>query len=418
MSDDPLPLSTVGRYYCYQATSTVGFITPIFTLFLLFRDLSFAQIATLSAVNWLAVTLGEVPTGYLGDRMGRRDSLVASTVLMAASTLGFVVAESFPAFVVLYVLWGLGMTFTSGSESAWLYETLEANLDEDRFTRVRGRGTSIKRWVGALAMVGGSLLYVADPTAPFLAAAAWNLLGVPVLFAMPRNAGDDGDDEEDGPVTGLEALSLVRGALLEPPLRSFLAYVGLLFAAVGAANTYVQPITVDVLETHLQAATAVLPVPPEASLGLMYAAFTAVSAGASYYAGDVEGFVGRRRTLLAVVPLVGVALLVPVAVPLLAIPVFFLMRGAGTLSKPMVNAQLNEGIDSAGRATVLSAAQMAFGVVRLPLILAGGVVADAVGPLFAVAGFGAAVVAGSVGTWLLETPFADAAPAEEPAPAD
>ena len=44
------PQSIIRRYYLYEVTASVGLITPIFTLFLLYRGLSFTQIGTLSAM--------------------------------------------------------------------------------------------------------------------------------------------------------------------------------------------------------------------------------------------------------------------------------------------------------------------------------------------------------------------------------
>jgi MFS family permease len=92
-------------------------VTPIFTIVLL-RDLSFSQLGALSELYSALVVLGEVPTGYVGDRVGHRNNLVSGAGFKAASLIGFVVAEPFPAFVVLYVFWVAGLTFDSGSKSA------------------------------------------------------------------------------------------------------------------------------------------------------------------------------------------------------------------------------------------------------------------------------------------------------------
>jgi MFS family permease len=393
----------VRRYYLYQATATVGFITPVFTLFVKSRGLLWSEVATLSAILWVVVTLGEVPTGYVGDRIGRRNSLVASTGLMAGSLLGFVVADSFLAFAALYAVWALGMTFNSGAESAWLYETLAERGIEGKFTHVRGRAGSIKRWAGVVAMVGGGFLYVLEPALPFLVGAAWHALGIPLLVTLPR----DGSGDEEGTLGVGDSVGIVRRALFRPPLRSVVLYVGLLFGAVGASNTYVQPIAVDVVESGGMGLLATLPlprVPPEATLGFLYAGFTAVSAVASYHAGTVEEYLGGDRAILLVPPAVGVVLVLPAAVSAVAIPTFLLMRSADPLVRPIVNRRLNDGIESAGRATVLSAASMAYGVVRIPLVLAGGVVADAFAPLVAVSAFGVVLVVGTLATHLVETP--------------
>ena len=381
----------VRRYYLYRATATVGFVTPIFTIFLL-RELSFSQLGALSGLYSALVVLGEIPTGYVGDRVGHRNSLVIGAGCKAASLLGFVVAETFPAFVVLYVFWAAGLTFDSGSRSAWLYETLAERLDESAFTRVRGRGESVNRWIGAGTMVLGSLLYVGDPRLPFVAATGLTLLGVPVLLSLPEPGSAGRRRIELDEIVGL-----VWGTLSGPSLRSFVGYTALALGSVSAAQLYVQPIAVDVLSRIETFGT----MPPAATLGILYAAFTAVAAVASYYADVVEDALGRRRTLLFLPVGTAALMIVPLAVPALAFPAFFAMRGVDPLVRPVTHAHLNEHVGSAGRATVISASSMVFGLVRTPLSLAGGVLADATSALAAVAAFGGAFLVGGMGLWLV-----------------
>lgn len=390
----------VRRYYLYQATASAGFVTPVFTLFMLARGLSYSEIATLSAVIAVLVTAGEIPTGYVGDRIGRRNSLVASAALLLSSLVGFVWARSFAAFVVLYALWAFGLTFRSGSDSAWLYDTLRERDAEDRFAGVRGRGESIKRGASVAAMVAGGLLYVADPTVPFVAAALLAVAGVPVLLSMPRNEGyAEGTGDR---LTVGEAVEVVRTAFGRAELRTFVLYVGLFFGAVSASNTYVQPITVAVLERD----AGWLAVPEAATLGVLYAGFTGVAAAASYHSGTVESTLGLQTAVLLVPVGLGAALVVPWVVPALAVPVFLAMRAGDALLRPLAGRYLNDRIDAAGRATVLSAASMAYALLRVPLVLAGGVVADAAGPLVAVAGFGGVFLVAAAVLTAFATPVA------------
>lgn len=380
------------RYYAYKATATFGFITPIFVLFLLLRELTFAEIATLSALNWAVVTVGEIPTGYVADRVGRRNSLLLSTGFATASIAGFLVARTFLGFAVLYVLWALAIAFRSGTESAWLYDALEGAGAPERYTALKGRGGAVNRWVGAAAMVGGGLLYVAEPTWPFVAAAALHLMGVPLLVALPRG-GRDGDAD---PLAVDQVTPIVRRTLTRRPLRSFVAYVALLVAAVGAAATYIQPVTVSVLETALAGlSVGGFAVPEEATLGFLYAGFTAVEAVASDAAGPVEARIGRERAVLALVPGVGLVLVAAAVAPVLAIPAFFVMRASLTLADPLATSYLNDHLKSVGRATVLSAASMGYAMVRIPLVVVAGFVADATAPLVAVGLVGAVAVVGA-----------------------
>lgn len=411
----PDPSGVFRRYYLYQATNVAGFIWPVFTLFLLARGLTFTQIAVLSSISSVVLLVGEVPTGVVGDRVGRRNSLVASKLLMAASLFGFVFVESFLGFVAVYVPWAVGRAFASGSEEAWLYATLERELDAGAFSRVHGRGTAIGQWSMAATMVAGSLLYALERAYPFVAAGALGLVGVGVLLTLPKNpayAGATGTPDRDR--TAREVLVVARDALLAPPLRRFVGYVALFFAVTSAADTYIQPIAIDVFEgtlPMLRVAGAV--VPEEAALGVLYAGFTAVAAVASYHAATLEGWLGRTRATLVVPLATAVTLAVPLAVAPLAVPAFFVMKAARSSVTPLVAARLTDHVPDAGRATVLSAASMAYTAVGVPLALAAGAVADATSALAAVAALGGAFLLGAAALAAAGHPTATPRPSAE-----
>lgn len=71
-----LPRGVVLKYYLYMATTAVGFATAIWQVYLLTRGLSYTQIFTLDAIFAVTIVFGETPTGYVGDRLGRRNSIL------------------------------------------------------------------------------------------------------------------------------------------------------------------------------------------------------------------------------------------------------------------------------------------------------------------------------------------------------
>src|SRR6056297_630824 len=119
-----LPSASVLKYYLYKATKAVEFYRPIMYLFFLAQGLNFTQIAILEAIYNLTTVFGEIPTGYVGDRVGRRNSLLIGTALISLTLVGIGLAGSFLSLAVLYVLWSAGYNFRSGSTDAWLYDTL------------------------------------------------------------------------------------------------------------------------------------------------------------------------------------------------------------------------------------------------------------------------------------------------------
>lgn len=395
--------SLVQRFYLLQATRSVGFVSPVFTLFLL-RDLSFTQVGILSALSAVLVVAGEVPTGYVGDRFGRRASIACSIALKAASLAGFVFVRSFAAYAVLYVPWALGMAFASGSVDAWLYDTLEEHLDPGAFVEVRGRGAAVLRWTSVATMVGGGALYTLDPTWPFVASTALNLLGLGVVFSLPRNRRYR---ERGSRATVAETATVVRRAVGRPSLRAFAGYAALFLAVVSAAATYVQPIAESFFESAIPAS-----LPVGIALGVLYAAFTGVSAVASQYAGPVEARLGTARTVLVVSLGTAVLLVLPRFVLVAALPMFAALRASNALLLPVVNGRVNDAVETAGRATVLSGVSMLIRLCKLPLAVGAGVLADAAGETTAVAALGVCFLVVGGASLAVRSPFSGTAGAE------
>ncbi len=385
------PPALILKYYLYQATVTFGFFWPVFTIFLLNRGLTYTQIGLLSSLSAGFVVIGEIPTGYVGDRIGRRNSLLVGSVLLALSLFGFIVARTFAAFAGLWVLWGLGRAFRSGSDGAWLYDALADRAEEGQYTRIRGRGGSVNQWVSAGTMLAAGGLYSLDPRLPFLAGGLLVVSSIPVLLSLPEARGDATDDR----FTVLDALPILRRRLSEPPLRSFVLYLALFFGIISAADTFIQPIATRTLGL------------PITGLGPLYASFTVAAAIASYFAGDIEALLSTRWTVLLIPVLVGVFFVAPLAIPLAAFPLFFVMKSANVVMHPIASGYINEHAESVGRATILSAASMVYALVRLPIKPLSGVVADVTTPIVATAVLGASFLFGAVVLYVWEAPASD-----------
>ncbi len=122
------------------------------------------------AAWWIFVISLEVPTGLITDRWGRKRSLVTGSIL---GTLGFLVfGLSASPFLLLfaYLIWGLGDTFISGTDSALLFEKLKKRGDEDQYAQYEG-------WLNA-----GALVVIATTTALGPLLLLWTSLAVPFIL--------------------------------------------------------------------------------------------------------------------------------------------------------------------------------------------------------------------------------------------
>ncbi|WP_058364903.1 MFS transporter [Haloparvum sedimenti] len=377
------------KYYLYKSTKAVEFYRPIMYLFFLAQGLNFTQIAILEAIYNLTTLLGEIPTGYIGDRVGRRNSLLIGTVLIAVTLLGIGFSESFFALAVLYVCWSAGYNFRSGSEDAWLYDTLTDDLSEDEFAHVRGRGESAALAVGAGAAIVGGYLGSIDLSYPWFVAAAVTGFGAVVLLTL--------DEPETYKKTDTDALSfrrtvgIVKEALSERNLRAFILYYYVLYAAVTyLVFVFLQPIFQTVV-VDLGVSLGQV----ESLLGWFYAAYSLVGAVLSYYTGAIKDFIGIQTWFIILPFIVGAALVGMYFIPILALPTFLVARGLSDVTRSFAGQYVNNRIETLGRATVLSAMAMVSGLAVIPFQLGSGVLSDYVSPLFALAVGGVVLIVGS-----------------------
>ncbi|WP_227354780.1 MFS transporter [Haladaptatus salinisoli] len=406
----------VVTYYAYRCVSAIGFIGPFLNVFLVSRGVTFTDLALGGSAMAAVAVLGEVPSGYVGDRLGRRRSLLLSQTLFAVGVSSWAFVRSTTAVVSVFVVFGLASAFQSGSTEAWLYDALDEADEAERYTEIESRGAALRLWVTATTMVAGGFLYVVEPLAPFACAAALSWSGVAIVASLPANARYRGASTDEGGDTSLgprRALSLIRHFLGRPGLRVVIAVVAVFVGSLSAAGDYLQPVVVRTLP-RTTATVAGAPLPEFVVLGCLYATFTALSAFAVDRADALRESLGSVTALLALVGVGGAAMLVPLvgtrlfggslaaAATLSAIVGF---RTCGDVVRPIHSAYLNDRADSAGRATTLSAVAFVGAVVRVPFLLVGGRVADATTPAVALALVGVVPLGVALGVTVSKRPL-------------
>ncbi|WP_247729451.1 MFS transporter [Halovivax limisalsi] len=406
----------VARYYLFKATEAVEFYRPIMYLYVLSQGLSFTHIVLFEALYNLTTVLGEIPTGYVGDRIGRRNSLLVGTVLIAATLVGLALASSAVAFAILFVCWSLGYNFRSGTEDAWVYETLADTDETDAFTRIRGRGQSIALAAGVGASLVGGYLGGIDLALPFLAAAVFTGLGALVILTLsePETYRESGSSE-----LGLrEAIEVTREALGQRRLRSFIVYYFVLFSAVTyLVFIFLQPVFEATLAELGIDVTLVVPFPGggafelavspenvETLLGGFYAAINLASAAVSYRIDLLRDRIGLGRWFVLAPLLVGGLLLGMAAVPALAFVALFVGWGVVEPTRVLAGQYVNDRVETLGRATVLSAMAMVSALTVIPFQLGSGVLSDLVSPTAALSLAGGVLVVGSLAILAWEPP--------------
>jgi MFS family permease len=343
-AEDRRVASDLRLFTAYRFLSTAYLFVPVLVLFFQQRGLDFTQIALLNSVYALTAIVCEVPTGVLADRFGRRNAMVAGALLMALGCLVDYVGTSFWVFALGEGLLALGLTLSSGADSAYLYDLLRDAGRVDRYRALEGRATAAKLVGSAAALFVGGLVarhHLADTYA--VSACLCVVAALVAALLGERHA---------APVMRVPMWDSMRSAtrvvITRPRLRAAILFSVVTFTLLRM-GLYLQPTWLA------QGGLGV------ASIGGTLAALSLVAAVGA------EGIeqVRRRfdeRVLVVLLPLgIGLAYL---ALPRVGWPiglVFFIVHALGNgiyspLSKDLLNREIT---DSGQRATVLSIESMA-----------------------------------------------------------
>ncbi|WP_173917556.1 MFS transporter [Halobacillus sp. Marseille-Q1614] len=158
--------------YLYIFFAQLFFDRALWVIYLGDKGMTYGQIGLLEAFLHLAIVLFEVPTGMIADLYGRKISLVIGNIFSLLYGLFMLISGTFSMFTLAFLSMGLMVTFHSGAEQAFAYDTLKNENQEKNYTRVMGSMT-------ALALLSLSL---AKFLGGFMADISWELVYGSMIF--------------------------------------------------------------------------------------------------------------------------------------------------------------------------------------------------------------------------------------------
>lgn len=132
----------------------------------------------------LGYFLFEVPTGIVADLISRRLSVIIAMVVTGVSMLAVGLFPHTWAIWAAMALWGIGWTFRSGAEDAWLADEVGPAALGGAYQR----SAQLERITGLLGIASAIALALVDLRLPFLVAGVITLcLAVFLVVAMPED---------------------------------------------------------------------------------------------------------------------------------------------------------------------------------------------------------------------------------------
>ncbi|MBS4189726.1 MFS transporter [Bacillus sp. FJAT-49705] len=167
------------RAFLFQVIFTVNAI-----YFVTVADLNPLQLVLIGTIMEISVLVFEIPTGVIADHFSRKWSIVIGTVILGCAHL---LEGSIPLFVSIgaaYAIWGLGYTFFSGAEEAWIADEVQGK-DLDKLFLTGSQMASIGKIIGIVASVAISMLFSVQITI-IVAACSFFILALWLAIKMPE----------------------------------------------------------------------------------------------------------------------------------------------------------------------------------------------------------------------------------------
>ncbi len=118
-------------YLYYFIYGLSAMILPFMIIYFRNLNFSFFQISVITSAFAISMFLFEVPTGAFADGLSRKYSVVLGFLITALAATLIPLFTNFYFLIILWVLAGLGMTFVSGAEEAWVIDNLNKYKRKD-----------------------------------------------------------------------------------------------------------------------------------------------------------------------------------------------------------------------------------------------------------------------------------------------
>jgi MFS family permease len=132
------------------------FAISVITIFWRSHGMNLFDIFLLQAIFAVSIAIFEIPTGFIGDQLGRKKTLLLGYLIIAGGWILYAFSGTFWQFVIAEVSLGLGFGFFSGTDSSLVFESLHEEKRTDSFTRIEGKQLGFGHAAEALsALIGG-----------------------------------------------------------------------------------------------------------------------------------------------------------------------------------------------------------------------------------------------------------------------
>lgn len=342
------------------------FYHPVITLYFQQRGLNFVQINSLWAIIIGTMSLSEVPTGIIADKIGRKYSIIIALALQLSGEVIYIFANNYLLFALVSVIAGLGFAFSSGCFEAMIYDSLKEEGREEEMQKVAGLNNSF----GQLAIIIGSFVcgFIAadlemDSFISLIIITACSVgIALLVSFFLKEPSTEYKRSEQSSFMLLKDSLQLLK---INKSLQKIIILSLLATPFVNYLLNFYPPYFVQAKV-------------PGVWFGIALSVAALLGVLTSKYAYLLEKNLGVNKGVLVATFTPGILYILMAAIfhPLISVILFVISYSSMNIQKPIFADYTNRHIESRNRATVLSTISMFSGIYIALMGLIIGAIAD------------------------------------------
>lgn len=316
----------------------VRLIAPIVVFYLLNKGLTLTQVMVLQSINAFSIFLLEVPTGAVADMIGRKSSLTLSSIMLILGLIIYVGSGNYYVFIVAEIMFGFGLCFKSGADSALIYESLKEIGRADEYAKIQGKAQSYSFLMQVIGSAVVGYLYSLNVNLPYLLSIGLLAISiVPTILMTEPNR----DDKKEKPGYMSHVKDSARFVVNHRQVRALIIYSAFIYTIWRIGFWYYQPY-LKAIDVNIK------------YVGMLFAGFNLLAAISARRANDLIDVIKDKSlvflSLLFLISLLSMGMISTFVGALL----FSLQEIARGLRRPILLKYINERIPNDKRATIIS----------------------------------------------------------------
>ncbi|MBT4124226.1 MAG: MFS transporter [Candidatus Pacebacteria bacterium] len=175
---------TLFLYTLYRFVYGLYPINVIIALFFLAKGLNYADIAVVFGVFSVAGFLFEIPTGFFGDKFGRKASVIVGLLTMTITSIIWTQLETTMQFAFYAAVWMLGISFISGSLEAYIYDYLKDQKKLKIYDEIISFSGSVNYFAAGIGSIIGAYLFSINYNYPYYLLATFFCISAVIISFM------------------------------------------------------------------------------------------------------------------------------------------------------------------------------------------------------------------------------------------